>query len=157
MSEKIERLTLAKAITRGLEDAMEADRTVVMLGEQKRLILESSNPATLMSSGTRYPLWIAAIIAVWAMESSFPKIPSIFIPLFSRCSTASSISSFEWQPLIMISDVAESPCASSASKKPRSLRSSGLLACPFLLIRSAKTICLQPQAIRCSVAFLAPW
>ena len=32
-SEKIERLTLAKAITRGLEDAMEADRTVVMLGE----------------------------------------------------------------------------------------------------------------------------
>lgn len=33
MSEKIERLTLAKAITRGLEDAMEADRTVVMLGE----------------------------------------------------------------------------------------------------------------------------
>ena len=28
MSEKIERLTLAKAITRGLEDAMEADRTV---------------------------------------------------------------------------------------------------------------------------------
>ena len=27
MSEKIERLTLAKAITRGLEDAMEADRT----------------------------------------------------------------------------------------------------------------------------------
>ena len=26
MSEKIERLTLAKAITRGLEDAMEADR-----------------------------------------------------------------------------------------------------------------------------------
>ena len=33
MSEKIERLPLAKAITRGLEDAMEADRTVVMLGE----------------------------------------------------------------------------------------------------------------------------
>ena len=33
MSEKIERLTLAKAITRGLEDAMEADCTVVMLGE----------------------------------------------------------------------------------------------------------------------------
>jgi len=33
MSENIERLTLAKAITRGLEDALEADRTVVLLGE----------------------------------------------------------------------------------------------------------------------------
>jgi len=34
MSENIERLTLAKAITRGLEDALEADRTVVLLGEE---------------------------------------------------------------------------------------------------------------------------
>ena len=33
MSENIEHLTLAKAITRGLEDALEADRTVVLLGE----------------------------------------------------------------------------------------------------------------------------
>lgn len=33
MSENIERLTLAKAITRGLEDALEADLTVVLLGE----------------------------------------------------------------------------------------------------------------------------